>query len=347
MNLKTIILSYLMCVCLASKGQISVGANHVGAYKSIKKETLKTFKGTETIFLFSDVYPKSVYEEVLRNAWTVTPYKIVSAKDFNLSNYLNGKYSFAMIGGHKIERAGKYGGSTTYLYTYFDLFLYDVEDKKAELERVAKKSEKRIEKYDITANHQIALARFYLFPKNEFINKVIREPRTDVAHAMQTEDMFYNYQPGFLRNYLQKISTVLSEEKSSSLYANSTTPGLAALKTETLIVPEYITKRFNPLLVKSVEKANEGAEAEERQENLFEKYDFKYKFESDETVNWNILKGHNFYYLRYVRMNTERFLQVVHSLTGEVVYADYIPGIAYHLKANNLLKLSNWVKHAK
>ena len=47
--------------------------------------------------------------------------------------------------------------------------------------------------------------------------------------------------------------------------------------------------------------------------------------------------------MRYVQTNSEKFIQVVNSITGEVIYRDYIPGLSYKIKAKNLEYLNKVV----
>ncbi|MFL0124072.1 hypothetical protein V2590_05235, partial [Tenacibaculum maritimum] len=90
-----------------------------------------------------------------------------------------------------------------------------------------------------------------------------------------------------------------------------------------------------------------GQDSEEDDENIkdiFRKYDYGYEIISDEEISNKILNNEEFYYLRYVRMNTERFLQVVNSKTGEIIYRDYIMGLSYRIKSKHIKKLSRKIK---
>ena len=83
-------------------------------------------------------------------------------------------------------------------------------------------------------------------------------------------------------------------------------------------------------------------------EKLFSKYDYDYEFISTEDLDKAIEENKEFYYLRYARANAERFVQVVNSKTGEVIFREYITGLGYNLKAKNLGYLSDVIaKSAK
>ena len=67
---------------------------------------------------------------------------------------------------------------------------------------------------------------------------------------------------------------------------------------------------------------------------------------SDEELNNKILNNEELYYLRYVRMNAERFLQVVNSKTGEIIYRNYITGMSYNIKSKDIKELNDKIKKA-
>ena len=63
-------------------------------------------------------------------------------------------------------------------------------------------------------------------------------------------------------------------------------------------------------------------------------------------MNNKILNNEELYYLRYVRMNAERFLQVVNSKTGEIIYRNYITGMSYNIKSKDIKELNDKIKKA-
>src|SRR5690606_28263853 len=89
------------------------------------------------------------------------------------------------------------------------------------------------------------------------------------------------------------------------------------LKTETLYVPDYIFIKRNKF------KGTESERFEEKE--LMEGYKFPYKIVSIEELNSKILNGEEFLYLSYIRSNTDKFISVINSKTGEVIYTVYRP----------------------
>lgn len=339
--MKKSLLFLLFILSLSANSQISVGSRHTGTSKKIDGKDLERFYKTKTIFLFSNIYDKSIYEEVLKNSWTVTPYEIVAIDDFNLYKYLDGSYSFASIGSQTITRQKKNNFNSTFLYCYFDFYMFDEKEKKEELEKLAKKSEKKIKNYNVLVANKINLARIYLYPKDDFIDKIYKESNENVSGALVNEDMFFNYKPGFLVNYFQKVNQLLKDKQTNWMYAKEAKSELANLRTATLYVPEYLANNYRAW------KLRDDHKTEEEKVEFFSKYKYKYQYIDDDEVSKKILNNEEFYYLRYARTNSERFLQVINSKTGEIVYSDYMAGLSYQLKEGHIKDLSEKIKKIK
>lgn len=347
----------LVILSITANSQVSVSKRHTGTAQKIGDKDFEHFYKTTTVFLFSNVYDTSVYEEVLKQSWTVTPYKIVAIDDFDLSNYLDGFYSFVSIGALKIDRQKSNNLNVLSLYCFFDVYMFNENEKIKELVKLSKKSEMKIKNYNVMVENKINLARFYLYPKAEFIDKIYKEsisysrtikalfsesqPKGEGAKALINEEMFYNYKPGFLVNYFQKVSQLLKDKQTNWMYAKEAKEELADLKTETLYIPEYLNVKYDPWTLRDSDKT------EDEKIKLFSKYNYKFQYITDAEINKKILNTEKFYYLRYVRTNAERFLQVINSKTGEIVYSDYITGLSYQLKADHIEDLSDKIKKVK
>jgi hypothetical protein len=106
---------------------------------------------------------------------------------------------------------------------------------------------------------------------------------------------------------------------------------LNKLKTSTLYVPDYVLVKFNMFT---------GDESKQhKEEDLFEDYKLKYQVLSTKKLNDNILSDPaGFYYLLYVKSSTDKFVSVVNSKTGEIIYSEYT-GVKYNLKPGDLKDL--------
>jgi hypothetical protein len=76
-----------------------------------------------------------------------------------------------------------------------------------------------------------------------------------------------------------------------------------------------------------------------KEEDLFEDYKLKYQLVSTKKLNDNIVNDPSgFYYLLYVKSSTDKFVSVINSRTGEIIYSDYTP-VKYNLKPGDLKDL--------
>jgi len=335
----------LLFISFQSYSQISVGPIHVGRAKKFKKGVLKKFKNTETIFVLSKLYDKKEYEKILKESWDVTPYKVVDIEDFNLEDYLKGNYSFARLVGFtrttemRSLPTNKIELNSTTLYTYIDVSMYDSEKIFKRLNKLSPKRRKK-KKEKIIDENELKIARFYLFPKAEFIQKTLSEDDKKIAVALYSEDVFYNYKPGLLKNYFQKINNLIKNEEGYWMYKKEYLPELKELAKRKLYIPAYLGIKYDAW------KANDKKKNEDYFKQIFKDYDYQYEKISDEDLSNRILDNQDFYYLRFVRMNSEKFVQVVNSKTGEIIYRDYIPGFSYNLKSKHIKNLNKKIKKA-
>lgn len=342
MKLITILL--FLCFSFQSYSQISVGPKHIGKSSKFKKGVLERFKNTETIFVLSDVFEKEEYEEVLKSSWTVTPYRIVEFKDFELKKYLSDKYSIAQLGGFKRIKEMKYGGTSTSLFTYVDFNIYDSESIFEDLKKLSSKkisSKKKVRKErEIINKYELNIARFYIFPKDDFIHTSLSVDMNHIVNSLFTDDVFFNYKLGLLKNYFQKTDDLLKNNEIYWMYEDDYKPELKKLASQKLYIPSYMSIKYNGW------KGVDSEEDDENIEDVFKKYNFEYQIISDDDLSNRILKNEEFYYIRYVRMNAERFLQVINAKTGDIIYRDYITGLSYKIKSKHISELNSKIKKA-
>ena len=327
-----------------SVSQVSVNRiNYYHKLLKVKDETFERFHKTTTVFIFSNLYEREIYEEILSKSWNVTPYKIVNIEEFKLLDYLNGSYSFASVKGNTLttQNMSKIGTSATYLYSDFEFFMYKDKELLKELKSPKIKSKKNYEIRNIIESNKVRLGIFILYPNGKFIDVALRSSKNKASEAMATQNTFHNYQPGFLLNYFQKINQLIKDKESRCMYYKVAKSELKNLKTQTLYIPEYIATKYSGLSLK------ERPHTEKQRAKLFKNYKFKYAYISDEEINEKILKQEEFYYLRYCRSNTQRFVDVVNSKTGEIIYSGADAGISYNLKPKEINKISKQIKKAR
>lgn len=327
---------------LTINAQVSVGPRHIGTSKSFPKGRLGKLKGTETIFVLSDIIDSSTYEKLLSDSWDVTPYKLVNRKDFNILDYVDDKYSFANLEGHHVEKQTKSGAIVHYLYLYIKFFMLDAEGLKKDLSKLDKSSKRYKKKLRkaISSNKE-NLARVDLFPKDNFLPIALSSESSVIMDTIYSKDVFYNYKSGFLKNYFQKVNNQLKEGEEYWMYENDFLPELIKLGKKTLFIPNYHLNKFNPWKMKNT-KDNDGFK------KVMEDYEHKFEFQDENEIDKRILAGEEFYYLRFVRVNSSKFVHIINSKTGEIVYRNYIAGMlsSYNLKSRHIKDINSKIKKA-
>ena len=134
---------------------------------------------------------------------------------------------------------------------------------------------------------------------------------------MYTEEVFFSYSTGFLKNYFQQTNDLIEKGETYWMYEKDyDAKKIASLDTSKLYVPNQISQRTNAFTA----EISDGEDKEV--EKLFSKYDYDFQFISTEDLDQAIKENKEYYYLRYARANAERFLQVVNSKTGVVVFRE-------------------------
>jgi hypothetical protein len=356
---KTLLLIALL-ISSISFSQISVSSSHEGKAKNIKDDDFNRFKKSKTIFILSNIYDKSEYEKILKDYWTVTPYEIANLEDFNYNNYLTNDYSFVDLSVLIKTITRPSGLKASYLYLNLDVFMLKNEKVLKKLSKIQnKKPEKKQQKTKkIFQENRINLSRVYLYLnsnsakdimlENPEIQKIVAKKPTiytekesnTFSEILYTKDIFRNYKLGFLKNYFQKINNQLTKNEKYWLYGSDHTSEIKELKNKILYIPKYLDIKFHPF------KGSENSEGIERIKELLEDYKYKYEVISSNELSKKIMNNEEFYYLRYVRMNTDRFIQVVNSKNGEIIYREYIHGMSYNLKSKNFKKLNKTIVKA-
>ena len=317
--------------------QVSVSSQHIGGVKGFKKGFLDKFKKTETIFVLSTLYEIEEYQKILDEVWTVTPFRIIDAEEFEIREFLGSKYSVAQLSGIKKEVQMKSGSTVPVVNTYFDLKMYNKAMIQKKLSKLSPKKRKE-KRSEIMEMYSSDIARFLLYPKEEFITEIYKDTKQNdnmayIVDALFHRDVFFNNKLGFIKNYFQKINNLLETEEVNWMYGDSYINEIANLTNETLYIPSYVLYKYNG------RKRTDNLQDESYLDELFKDYVYDYELIDDNVLNDKILSGEEFYYLRYARSNSERFIQIINSKTGEIVYADHIIGMSYNIKDKHIKDL--------
>ncbi|CAC9973467.1 hypothetical protein [Flavobacterium panici] len=332
--MKRILLVMMLVFSIKNYSQVSVSPSDRGANEKFEKGELEKFKATTTIFVLPQINQKEDYEKILKEVWTVTPYKLVEFKDFNITGYADDAYSFAELFGD-IRVTGK---GTVYVHTNFGIQLLDQEKFEKGFAKLKSDDKKYSRKLKSLFNENLSfVARAPLSVNSKFLADAMVARSDEKAgllyDRMYTEKSFTNTNLGMLKNYFQQINKLLTKGENIGLYDDFVTPEVKNLKDNTLYIPEAYKLEFSPWRISEKERDEKDLK------ELLEDYKYKYEFIKDEDLEKKILNNEEIYYLRYVSMNANKYLQVVNAKTGDPVY--YFYGAAtYNLKDNDFEKIS-------
>lgn len=208
----------------------------------------------------------------------------------------------------------------------------------ADIEKFIKKAKPEKKNFssklnDALADAWIPIARVELHPTVEFIMAATRDINSaDSKKLLYTGDAFYTYQLGMLKNNLQKIDNLIAREQTLWMYGTDKTPEIKNLKKNTLFLPDYLKIKRNAFSF-----SNQGRDDKEIA-NLMEDYPYKYEFVSEQQLTDKILSGQEIYYLKFTCVNGQKFVHVVNSKTGDMVYRDY-GTMSYNIKSGDFKDL--------
>lgn len=333
--MKKFLLIAMLSLSIQNFAQVAVTSSYRGANDKFNKGELEKFKSTTTVFVLPQLNSKEEYEKILKEVWTVTPFKVVEYKDFKLLDYTDGNYSFAKFIGDIVVS----GKGTVYVHTNFAIKTLDKEkfDKGlAKLKEDDKKYGKKLnELFDENVSY---IGRAPLSVRNAFLVDAMvarsYEKTSALYEKMYTEDSFTNTNLGMLKNYFQLINSLLTKGEHCGLYDDFVNPEITKLKSNVLYIPEAYKMEYNPW--KSTEKSRD----EKDLKKLLEDYKYKYEFISDKDLEKKILNNEDIFYLRYVSMNGNKYIQVVNAKTGNPAYNFYGAGFEYNIKDSDFKKIS-------
>ncbi|MBC7643076.1 MAG: hypothetical protein H7174_12195 [Flavobacterium sp.] len=350
---KFILILMFLLTSIVSNSQVVVSQEIYYRNEKVTPENFKKFKATTTIFILSNIYEKEKYVKILTDSWKVTPFEVVNIDDFDFKNYLSDKYSFAMLNAKSWSEPGR----GPILFSAIEFFILDNV-------KISKKIEKVKNDYnkfqDLIKDNKIYVAGIHLSHDFAFIDLTINNVRTPQVITLSfikseyntryfnspernrkndlfifkvySEKCFLNYNLGYLKNYFQTVSSLISSEKSFELRETESNQELNNLRKEVLFVPDFVKLKFNPMSIKETELTSDEVN------KIFSNYEYKYKLISTSDLETKILNKENFYYLDYVKVNNEKFVQIKNSLTGSIVlrYND----AAYNFKDNDMKKIN-------
>ena len=338
--MKKILLPLFLVLSFFCYAQISFSSKPYVNKKEINSKLYEEFKASTTIFILPSTSSTETYEQLLKATWKVTPYKLVNYEGFSLENYLDSNNSFIDLASILVHSSiGDITSGVSRTYFNIRLTTYNRGQIKQKLKEEKNINKKQYEK--IFSKNTNLLAIFYLSPKDNFENKILGGDIHNLTKEMYSKKVFKNYNPGFLKNYFQKMSRILESKKPYWLYGENRSEKLAELANQKLYIPSYskLNLEYTPTNKKDMILYSEYTEG------LFKKYKYQFFIENANKISSRIMKGEKFYYLRYSRINTDRFIQVINSITGEIIYREYAP-LGRELQTKHFKSIRNAIKQA-
>ncbi len=314
---QTILILYLFLTSITSNGQISVNS------KNLKNAHFRHFDEVETVFVLPEIYNKATYDSILEASWHITPYEVVSLKNFKLNNYLGRQYIFAEL---KVFKTGmikknKNSQKKINIHSIVEFYTYNYNRLNKSLKSIYKKKSSNKGKLitDTYLSNKITIAQFLLFPTGELWSLIIKNDTKTVKEFLSHKESFFNYKPGFLKNYFQKINNLLTEKKNYWMRNKEYLPEVKKLTQQTLYIPDFVARKFDPL--KGIYSEPDTLIVN----HAFWNYKYDYQLIKPDKLSEKIMQNEPVYYLMFVRLNRDRFLQIVNARTGEIVFRSYEP----------------------
>jgi len=266
------------------------------------------------------------YIDVIKDNWKLSKYKIIKYSEIE-ENVKPNNY-FLTIGGYETNTStynlvnGTKRGGINYSNTHLYLSLWTPKEK------YFKKKKKKLSR-----SEHLELARIELF--TDF--PTLANPQNIYLEDFHGGGHIRNWSAGILKNQLQVLTNLVESKKERKLYAGFLNKSeLKKLKTNTLFVPEYTLFKFNKFSGSETKKHDKA--------ELFKGYKKKYEIVSMKELSEKILtSAEPIYYLIYIKSSTDKFVSVINSKTGELIYSKYSP-TSYNIKSKDLAKLNALIR---
>lgn len=320
-----LLLLVLSALLLSSKMYGQIAISNIEKIEQVKNGT------TYVAMKDPDTESAKAYKEIFEKYWTFS--KIEFIKYSEIEKKVAPGCSFFTIGGYetktqfvRLYRDGSRQNGIDYSNTHLYLEFWTVRDKVF----------KRTKQKELENSDKVLIGRIELF--TDF--KALSNPDLLYQQDYDGNGHIRNWSPGILKNYIQTLALFLNKNEKHSLYTEISNPvELKKLKNQTLWIPDYIFIKFNSFT------GDESSRHEEK--DLFKKYKYKYKVVSmNELSNEILSSGAAFYYAVYVKSSTDKYITVINSNTGEIIYSKYT-SISYNVKAGDFEDLSDKIEKGK
>ncbi len=182
-------------------------------------------------------------------------------------------------------------------------------------------------------NDKIQIARLELFTDN-FASS---SPSMLYKMDFDAKGHIKNWGTGIITNYIQMLTAYLNkaqEHASNTEIINK--QEVQKLNTQTLFIPDYVLTKFNKSTGDETKMFDE--------KEIFEDYKLGYKLISIADLNTKIVSDTTpFYYIIYIKSGNDKYINVVNSITGEIIYSAFTSQ-SYNFKSGDLKDLQKVVQ---
>jgi len=280
------------------------------------KNALEKMKDGNTHLIVNDLnFPRSVeYNRVFKKYWTFT-----KGIDFIKKEDLDG----SLVAGDTYVSFEMWESRTSTGISVGFLFLNIWMPSEGEVKR---------QKYNVFLSHPLSMASIYLTQNTETMVKYIKENKSGdkkkvyegpyQLYDFDGDGFLLNWSPGIMKNYIQSLASQLQTGKKYDIGDEITKKDqLPLLSGQTLYFTTDILNKMG--LFAGVNKIRTDADKAEDIKDIFKDYQYSYKLITNSELEDKILEDKEpFYYLVFLNSSrVGKFLAVVNSRTGEVIYS--------------------------
>lgn len=283
-----------------SNSQVNVGSIEYVKLKPgvFESEDLLKLKSSKTIFIYRLNDNLEELKRAINEIWTITEISFIPFSEIDKIDFQNSSI-FSLSGLNTEVRSVNSNLNYDNSHIYLNLWMYNKNKKGQNV----KKTFSRIELHPTFIDYSFVTSN--------------KDNNTKVAEYLYTKATLKNWNVGFLKNYLQNVNDLIEEGSNRWLYqSDNKNQELKKLAKTTLYIPEYVLTKFNKFT---------GDESEKMDQNkLFNNYPYKYKVISAADISLKITESEEpIYYLVYVKSSTDKYVSIVNSKTGTIIYSSY------------------------
>ncbi|WP_445453208.1 hypothetical protein [Flavobacterium sp. 25HG05S-40] len=277
----------------------SVSTNSFSQIAISNTSEIEKIKTGTTFFAMKDPdSPKAAaYVEAIKKSWTLSKVSFIKYSDVEKNIAPNN--SFVTIGA-KMTSSNSSSVTETNFYLEFwttnGKFVYDPKKRK-----------------HFNQDDKIIIATVALFP--DFTTQ--NNPSSLYKMDYDASGHLKNWSSAIVGNYIQQVVMLL--EKGTALTSKTTffnKEEVHQLSSQTLYIPDYVLTKF------AKNSADDSKKISEKE--LMENSTLSCKFLSTTELNEKIISATApLYYLLLIKTNTDKWITVTNSQTGEIVYSAY------------------------